>query len=41
MLTKEKSTQKRKDVNNQNNSIELLPIIDIKDYDDELNLNMS
>ena len=41
MLTKEKSRQKRKDVNNQNNSIELLPIINIKDYDDDLYLTMS
>jgi len=38
MLTKEKSRQKRKGVNNQNNSIELFPFINPNKHDDEFKL---
>ena len=40
-LTKEKSRQKRKGVNNQNNSIELFPLINTEKYDELLNLNLT
>jgi hypothetical protein len=38
MLTKEKSRQKRKGVNNQNNSIELFPVLNTFGYDDDESL---
>ena len=40
-LTKEKSRQKRKGVNNQNNSIELFPFINTEEYDEHFNLNLT
>ncbi len=38
MSTKEKRSKKEKSVNNQNNSIELFPVINTNDYDDEIKL---